>query len=259
MSSDIINQLEEKMLNDLKSNHPYEAQQYVQSFLSRKKKTLGQNKTSSLVFHGAKLLIDYNAPNDAASKAANKSESLSNRLIKLEEKFANIFEDTKKWHNAYKSVVRLNDHDRLAKILNQWSSEGYKTEQPLFFARAVFNLLADKKIDLAIDLISKSSQFIVDNVDVEVTSDTELQSGALATWHLAIILAELAKLPPLQRVDKTKLFGTSNEKQAPNPMKLFQNMLSAGANPTKSAPPKNNLEGIDMNSIMAMLNQVQGK
>jgi len=39
--------------------------------------------------------------------------------------------------------------------------------------------------------------------------------------------------------------GTSNEKQAPNPMKLFQNMLSAGASASNSKPaPKNNLDTV---------------
>jgi len=45
-------QLEEKMVKELADERPYEAQQYVQTFVARKAKTLGRSKTSSLVFHG---------------------------------------------------------------------------------------------------------------------------------------------------------------------------------------------------------------
>ncbi len=60
-------QLEEKMIPHLKGTNFYEAQQYVQSFVARKKKALTESQTSALVFHGAKLLLNHNAASDAGS------------------------------------------------------------------------------------------------------------------------------------------------------------------------------------------------
>jgi len=53
--------LEEKMLIELKAGNTYEALQYVQSFIARKKKGLTPNLVSEMVFHAAKLLFDYEA------------------------------------------------------------------------------------------------------------------------------------------------------------------------------------------------------
>ena len=61
----VLPQIEGKMQAELKEGHPYEALQYVQSFVARKKKTLGQNATSTVVFHGAKELINSGASSSA--------------------------------------------------------------------------------------------------------------------------------------------------------------------------------------------------
>ena len=52
----------------------------------------------------------------------------------------------------------------MASILAQWSKEGYRTEQPLFFSRAVFQLLADKKIALAAELVTKAEVLLIVNI-----------------------------------------------------------------------------------------------
>ena len=351
-------QLEEKLVAELASNHPYEAQNYVQSFLARKKKNLGQNQTSQLVFLGVKLILEYGAGNDAGSllvwfledgagvdyyfnyedsatfaddkycdsqrlldllakfpadklstfvekiygplhifsskKNVAKNGALAGRLIKLEEIFADVFEVAKKWNHAYKSVIRLNDYTRVAKILNLWSLESYSNEQPLFFARVVLQLLADKKIEQSIELIEKSKPYIVDNAVPNVEPIVG-QQGALACWHCAIILAELAYLPPLQRVDKGKLFTiliqlylpiinqvdsklvdilekvgpnalnyVSPQQQqhqaASNPLQLFQNMLAGANNAPKQSAKGVGADGsFDINSMMSMINQLQGR
>jgi len=349
MSAENISQLEEKMIPQLQSNCFYEAQQYVQSFVARKKKVLGQSQTSSLVFHGARLLLDHNGAADAgtllvwfiedgagidfhfrlekssdltgdkycdadrllsllaplspekiyplvdkvygplhilaAKESASKDTALSARLSKLEEVFASAFESNKKWTLAFKAIYRVEDTSRMASILNAWSKEGYKTEQPLFFARAVFQLLSDKKIATAASLIEKSAPFIQDNA----TTAPEVEMGSsLATWHLATILSGLASLPPMPRVDKTKLFGllmqlyyplvaridpklvelldkvgsaTFNfasqvtQAEPPNPMTMLKHMLS-GAPP--KAPPGTMNPGFDLNAMMAMLQNMQG-
>lgn len=319
MSVDPLKQLEEKLTKELQDGHPYEAQQYVQTFVARKKKTLGQNLTSTLVFHGLSLLLKNNSPEDAGSlivwfiedgdlfsildadltpdsycdvdrllellscvsaeiaapfieklygplhiliaKKSNliKDGPLALRLDKLENVFADIFESTKKWNNAYKSVLRLNDISRLASILNLWANDSFSIEKPLFFSRSIFQLLADKKIDQALEL-SKISYNYISEPNVE---ENEVVSCQTAVWHLSIILAELASLPPLPRVDKPKLFGllmqlyvpkisqvdsklinilekvgpnafnflspaAQQQQQAPNPMSILQNMF-AGA------------------------------
>ena len=65
--SDAISQLDSKMALELESNHPYEALQYVQSYVARKKKLLGANNTSQIVFHGANRLVKANASSSAGT------------------------------------------------------------------------------------------------------------------------------------------------------------------------------------------------
>jgi hypothetical protein len=60
-----LKQIEGKMEAELKEGHPYEALQYVQSFVARKKKNLGQENTSTVVFHGARQLVNSNASSSA--------------------------------------------------------------------------------------------------------------------------------------------------------------------------------------------------
>jgi hypothetical protein len=64
---ELMNSLEEKMLNELKSNNTYEALQYVQSFVARKKKTVPSSTISALVYHGAQLLATYEAASYAGT------------------------------------------------------------------------------------------------------------------------------------------------------------------------------------------------
>lgn len=52
----LLSQLEEKVKQELEGEHVYEALQYIQSFIARKKKILGQKGTSNAVFLGANLL-----------------------------------------------------------------------------------------------------------------------------------------------------------------------------------------------------------
>lgn len=56
-----LQNMEDKMLQELKASNLYEALQYVQSFIARKKKSIGTQLVSSMVFHAAKLLIDYDS------------------------------------------------------------------------------------------------------------------------------------------------------------------------------------------------------
>jgi len=63
----VLSQIEGKMQAELKDGHPYEALQYVQSFVARKKKALGQDLTSKVVFHGAKQLVLSGASSSAGT------------------------------------------------------------------------------------------------------------------------------------------------------------------------------------------------
>jgi hypothetical protein len=59
--------LEEKMISEIIDNHPYEALQLAESFIARKKKTLGRLLTSELLFHGCKVLVKGNASSSAGT------------------------------------------------------------------------------------------------------------------------------------------------------------------------------------------------
>ena len=263
---DLTAQLKEKILAEIAAGHSYEALNYAQTFVARKRKHLGKNGTSALVFFGARLLVENGAASDSGTllawyiedgagddylfhledralvdeeiycdvqrisdlfvgltidqtapivtkihgpvhkailnkKKIKKNGPLSKRLEAFEKKCADTFEATKDWLSAYKAVLRLEASDmaRAANILDQWSSEGYATEKPLFFARAVLQLLSDGKA-------AKASEFHAVSVKY-VDGGDQRNTGAIAVWNLATILTNLAVMPPKPRVDPMKIFS----------------------------------------------------
>jgi hypothetical protein len=266
--NDALKQVEAKMAAELKDNHPYEALQYVQSFVARKKKGLGQANTSAVVFHGARQFaasdasssagtllqwfiedgagLEYQFALDAsnycdvqrvidlltplssaqafpivdliydplhlyvAKSKAKKSAALIARLNQFEELSAKINVESGAFFRAFKSYLRLNKMNEAASTLNEWSKKGYASEKPLFFARAILYLLSENKTSAASELLEISKAHVEDNSGTEGVSAGNgggPESCPLAVWHLATILTELAAMPPLPRVDKTKLFG----------------------------------------------------
>jgi len=248
-----------------------------------------------------------------AKKHIVKTSALDARLNQLEESFARVFEGTKRWNSAYKVVARLNQPDRLVTVLDAWAAEGYKSEKPLFFARAVLNLLSDKKIELATSLISTSNSYILDNIPADAGSPRGSPRGSvtaaaveqfekpescmdssLAAWHLATILTNLASLPPMQRVDKQKLFtllmqlympiiqycdstlkttlekigstcfdyvspSSSRESAGKNPMDLMKAMFAASSSEPapKSLANAGPMANIDSKKLMSTLKQLE--
>lgn len=63
----LLSQIEAKMEADLTAGQYYEAVQYVQSFVARKKRAIGRASTSAVVFLGAAQLVKYNAHSNAGS------------------------------------------------------------------------------------------------------------------------------------------------------------------------------------------------
>lgn len=117
-------------------------------------------------------------------------------------------------------------------------------------------------------------------------------TDALAVWHAAVTLTELASLPPMPRVDKAKLFGLlftryspliakldakldelfakagevtfgyrdpqSAKQQGGNPMALLQGLLGGGGpgGPGGSDPGAG---GFDMAGMMEMMQKMQSQ
>eukprot|EP01039_Chlorochromonas_danica_P007968 gene7968-8789_t len=371
----LIVQLEEKVLAELQgpsvsSINAYEALQYVQSFVARKKRALGSAGTSRAVFHGVKLLVNlgnqksdrtidehalaitagsllkwfiedgagrdysfhlhmeqinaeqycdiqhllqllenldvkmagpivdtiYNPVHVLLTKSKIKRNSpLQKRLNKLEIVFADVLLRYKRWLGAFKSYARLNDAEKVAEVLNQWTAEGYPSEKPLFFARGILQILADNKASLAKDLLHCCQPHVQDNIAAGGKAGGPL-SVSLAVWHLATILTDLVNFPPMPRVDKTKLFGLlyqrygpllhqldprllelflkagehhcnfrlESENSAPNPMAMLQSLLSGGAPPATGpsaqggrAPPATGPGGMDLQAMMQIMNRLQ--
>ena len=216
---------------------------------------------------------------------------LAKRLENLEGIFANIFEIKKDWYNAYKSNLRLNKIEKSSQILDIWASEGYKNERPLFFARALLQLLADGQSAKASELLKYVEKMVRETGDEAPGGPS---SASLAVWHLAFILTSLAAQEPKPRVDKARIFTVladryntilssldgnlvtilekvglttfkvrpSEERSGPNPMAFLQQMLSAGpgvgmpAAPSKGSAKAGGGE-LDMQMMMSMLNSMQ--
>ena len=367
----LLHQLEEKLGQELREQHVYEALQYVQSFIARKKKVLGVRGTSNAVFLSAKILVRdvkydtaestaasltlaatagallrwfieegagldylfrlypdqlnsaqycdvhnlleflsaldartagpivdavYNPLHVSIAKTKIKRHShLSQRITKLEILFAGVLQSSKRWLSAFKSYVRLQDAEKAAGVLNEWSAEGYKTEKPIFFARGLLHLLGENKASLAKELLHASLQYIDDNTTPEKTAGGPA-SAALAVWHVAVILTDLANFPPMPRVDKTKLFGLLHRRygaffvqidvkllevflkageacfnyvlenpadNTPSPMAMLQSLLTGGASNNKQAPSSkprpSPTGGLDIETLMNLMNKMQNK
>jgi hypothetical protein len=355
----VLSQIETKMGADLDEGHPYEALQYVQSFIARKKKNLGGPKnTSAVVFHGAKTLISKNGSSSAGtllkwfiengagadhsfkmytgeklsksdycdiqrtidllqqftseqgfpvvlgiynplhvmvakSKVARTTEFTA-RMVTFETLCAKIYEDSERFYSAFKCYVRLGLTKEAARVLNSWSAKGHPSEKGMFFGRAVLHLLSEGKSTMADELLTLSKEFVSDSVsDGSSSTPGGADSAPMAVWHLAVLLTELAALPPMARIDKNKLYGilykqyapflnqldpkllelltktgevvfnyqppqTGTPAQQPNPMAMLQGLLGGGgggaAAGSRLPPPS----GVNMDQMMAMMSKMQG-
>ena len=316
---------------------PYEALQYLQSFVARKKKSVGKDNMGLTIFFGADLLAQRKAfnyvgelldwyidsdlfdietslqrieellkkftPEDAEPVAQciyaplhqkvvkgmtrENRNDLQTRLVKLDAIFADVFQKTKKWSNAYKTVLRLGDIERAATILNDWAKDAFKYEKPLFFARAVLTLLSERRIEQAALMVKYGAEYLKNDENVDPPRPGDEDSAQLAAWHLSFILSGLASLPPAQRVDKTRLFNVLTtlysahldsldlkllellEKvgkscfsvkaagsDGANPMALLQGLMAANAPPRQAkggnarAPKKQEPNMADINAML---------
>ena len=114
----------------------------------------------------------------------SQNESLHERLDKLEQTFANLFEESEDWLHAFEAVLRFKKPDilRAARILDKLSDES-KTEKPLFFGRAVLKLVAQGHADKAATMLDASASYL--------NRDTA-SSASLAVFSLAAAIAPLA-------------------------------------------------------------------
>ena len=71
ISSEIANDpemfLTKKIISDIETGNSYDALQYVQSFIARKKKSLGPSETSRLIFSATRIMFQNNASLNAAA------------------------------------------------------------------------------------------------------------------------------------------------------------------------------------------------
>ena len=228
----------------------------------------------------------YGPLNVTKAKKNVQSSVLSKRFESLEKLMADLFEESKNWLSAYKSVVRLGDMPRLSRLVESWAGQGHESEKPLFFGRTVMQLLSDGQV-------VKANQFLSASKNLIKEEDTASKAANLAVWHLSIILAELAALEPHPRVDKAKIYGIAkaryeylletidpklnqllekigtvcygikpNQQSGPNPMALLQTMFGGAPEPEQShansSSKKQQQPKLNMNEIMAMIKSMEG-
>eukprot|EP01041_Mallomonas_annulata_P002537 gene2537-4946_t len=268
-----------KMMKEISDGHPYDALQYIQSFIARKKKSFGRSLTSSLIIYSSQLLIECNhafeagallnwyinggagegysfhltmdISNDCTDSSNNpcdlesiisllssfsrnqivpvidaiyssllkllkskgvsigKSSNsyLSNKLETFEMISADVFELTKNWSSAAKIFIRWQDAERAVIAVDLWAKEGYTKEYPLFFARVVFEILSENRVEFAskfIMLATEAHSVLSDDSTVDKT--WPMPCPYKAVWHLAVILTELASLTQINMTEKQKMF-----------------------------------------------------
>jgi len=228
----------------------------------------------------------YGPVHVAIVKKNVRTSSLAKRLESLEKLMADLFEESKNWLSAYKSIVRLGDMPRLSKLLESWAEQGHASEKPLFYGRAVLQLLSEGHVVKANQLVSTAKNIVKE--DDEASSKN---AANLAVWHLSIILAELASLEPHPRVDKPKIFGIARQRyeqlletidpklnqllekigtvcygvkpaqqSGPNPMALLQTMFGGAPEPQQSSSvsTKNQQPKLNRNDFIAMIKSMEG-
>jgi len=221
----------------------------------------------------------------------NTDSAVSQRMLTFDNKCADIFEDTESYRSAYRVCIRLNLVPRAAGILDKWSNlPGVLLhEKALFFARAIYSLLAEKKLPLAVQLVAASKTILspLDNISASDVRPGGNDSGYIACWHLSIILTELVDLAPGPRINKIKLFEvlsalyygildlcdrnlvalhekvgkeyftSPDNKKVADPMNMLQAILSgAGGGGGQKKQGPGTLGGMDINEMMAMLNKM---
>lgn len=223
---------------------------------------------------------------------------LHKRLELLELKFALAFESNKSWYLAYKCYLRLNDSDNAARVLSNWANDGYATEYPIFFGRAVLELLAAGYVDKASRLVVQGKTYVADK---NISTENPANGVPLAIWHVAMILTELAAAEARPRVDKARIYNVlldryklilsqydmklysimqkvgetlfevydSQRDTASNPMAFLQSMFASGNKRARKtiAPKKKEFfdsaamraPQMDMNAMLKMIMSMQGK
>jgi len=223
----------------------------------------------------------------------NADSAVSKRMHTFDNKCANIFEDTESYRSAYRVCIRLSLVPRAAAILDKWSNLPgvFLHEKALFFARAIYTLLSEKKLPLALQMVAASKTILspLDNIAADDVRPGGNDSGYLACWHLSIILTELADAAPGPRINKIKLFEVlstlyygildlcdknlvalhekvgkeyftaADSKKAADPMNMLQALLSGGGggggNQQRKQGP-GTLGGMNISDMMAMLNKM---
>lgn len=140
-----------------------------------------------------------------AKTPMKRNSQLSQRIYKLELLLATHLLHYQQFFHAFKSFIRLQDAEQVAEVLHQWSMKGNQTEKLYFFGRGLLYLLSEHKMEFAKDVLYASNKFV--DPEIKDLESRGLHLPSLTLWHVSLILTELANLPPMQRVDKTKLFG----------------------------------------------------
>ena len=146
----------------------------------------------------------------------NKADESSKSIIQdMQKQWLDAFEAGGNWFGAFSAAVATEDIQRAAVVVDKWARDGFKSEGPLFFARAALFLFADFGRSVAIDFVKESGPYV-----------SKLKGDAtkinLACWHCAEMLADLAAL----------------NKQGPETMKAFIYISVKYRNILHNADPK---------------------
>jgi hypothetical protein len=133
--------LEEKMLPEVENQHPYEALQLAQSFIARKKKTIGRDETTALVFHGANILVKGGASADAGSLISWYIEDGAG-----DDYYFRIPEDIDNLIEMFNSLSSDKSHPILQKVYGPFHKLALRSETSLIIRK--LNELENKWIEI---------------------------------------------------------------------------------------------------------------
>ena len=113
------------------------------------------------------------------------------RLSMLEQRFTQIFEESKDWLHAFISSLRWQEPDlaRISSIVERWAE--HADDKPLAFGKAVLQLLAVKDIGFAASLL-KDCALHVETTNSSSASKPTPSSSSLVVFEVAKRLTDLA-------------------------------------------------------------------
>jgi hypothetical protein len=141
---------------------------------------------------------------DRHGRSSTEAALLRNPVHALRSVLAETLGSIESWHLAVDVLYLGDDMAALSRALLGLASQGGRCELPLFFARAVLQLLSNGRVEAADSLLAEGAHIIE-------ARESNRNSMTIAVWHFVVMLVDLIvrgkSLPPKERQNIYRLLS----------------------------------------------------